>query len=185
MNSQTPPENWFSNITLRQIQQNDLAALEWDGEYSHFRRVYADAYLRAQQGLSVLWIAELPSYGLIAQVFIQLNCRRPELADGCTRAYLYAFRVKPAFQDAGLGTRMVKFVESDLMQRGFKILTLNVAKDNPRALALYKRLGYRVVDHEPGIWSYLDHKGKRRTMVEPALRMEKILRAESILSEIL
>jgi ribosomal protein S18 acetylase RimI-like enzyme len=60
------------------------------------------------------------------------------------------------------------------------MVTLNVAKDNPRARALYERLGYRVVDQDPGIWSYIDHNGRRQTMIEPAWRMEKTLSRESI-----
>lgn len=175
MNLQDPPENWSVEVTIRHLQRKDLPALEWDGQYSHFRRVYAEAFERALCGLSVLWVAELDSHGIIAQVFIQLNCRRPELADGDIRAYLYSFRVKPAFQCAGLGTRMLSVVEADLIFRGFKFVTLNVAKDNPRARSLYERLGYRVIDQEPGVWTYIDHTGQRRTMIEPAWRMEKLL----------
>ena len=76
-------------------------SLEWDGEYAHFRRVYQDAFNRSQRGLSVLWVAELPGSGVIGQVFIQLICDRPELADGTNRAYLYSFRVRPEYRSAG------------------------------------------------------------------------------------
>ncbi len=174
------PENWPAQAIIRHLQRSDLPALEWGGQYSHFRRVYAEAFERACLGLSVIWVAELDPFGLIAQVFIQLNCQRPELADGGLRAYLYSFRVKPPFQGAGLGTRMMGVVERDLIERGYKTVTLNVAKDNPRARALYERLGYRVIDQDPGIWSYIDHNGRRQTMVEPAWRMEKSLSRESI-----
>jgi ribosomal protein S18 acetylase RimI-like enzyme len=180
MTSLDLPENWPALATIRHLQRGDLPALEWDGQYSHFRRVYAEAFERSLLGLTVIWVADLPPYGLIAQVFIQLKCQRPELADGGLRAYLYSFRVKPPFQNAGLGTRMMRVVELDLIERGYKMVTLNVAKDNPRARALYERLGYRVVDQDPGIWSYIDHNGRRQTMIEPAWRMEKTLSRESI-----
>lgn len=180
MNPRDLPEGWISKVIIRHLTKDDLPALEWDGEFSHFRRVYADAYYRSLQGLSVLWVADLPSVGLIGQVFIQLSCQRPELADGEQRAYLYSFRIKPAYQSAGLGTRMLSLLEKDLIARGFKSLTLNVAKDNFRAQALYERLDYRVIGHEPGVWSYFDHQGRWQTMVEPAWRMEKILTRESI-----
>ena len=80
------PENWVNQTIIRHVLQKDLPALEWGGEFAHFRRVYADAYNRALQGLSVLWLAELQPYGILGQVFIQLTCQRPELADGCERA---------------------------------------------------------------------------------------------------
>lgn len=180
MTSLDLPENWPAAAVIRPLQRSDLPALEWDGQYSHFRRVYAEAYERSLLGLSLIWVAELPPHGLIAQVFIQLNCQRPELADGSLRAYLYSFRVKPPFQNAGLGTRMMAVVEQDLIERGYRVVTLNVAKDNPRARALYERLGYRVVDQDPGIWTYIDHNGRRQTMIEPAWRMEKTLSRVSI-----
>ena len=67
----------------------------------------------------------------------------------------------------------MKTVESDLIQRDFKRISLNVARDNDAARRLYEREGYRVVAPEPGIWSYLDEKGRRRFVNEPAWRMEK------------
>jgi ribosomal protein S18 acetylase RimI-like enzyme len=62
-----------------------------------------------------------------------------------------------------------------LKQRGFKFVTLNVAKDNPNALRLYRRLGYRIIGSRPGVWSYKDHYGKIQYVEEPAWRMMKRL----------
>ena len=93
MNSVNSLQNtWLNQIKIRFIRKSDLPVLEWDGEFTHFRRVYADAYQRVIKGLSLIWVAELPGIGIVGQVFIQLNCDRPELADGKNKAYLYAFR---------------------------------------------------------------------------------------------
>lgn len=165
---------WMEQVTVRLAGQDDLPGLEWDGEFTHFRRVYSDAYQRMLRGLSLIWVADL-SGRIIGQVFIQLNCDRPELADGSQRAYLYSFRVRPEYRSAGLGTRIMAVVEEDLIQRGYKYITLNVAKDNPRAQQLYERNGYKRVAHEPGIWSYPDDKGVWHSVVEPAWRMEKCM----------
>lgn len=166
---------WLDNVVIRPVVQDDLRAMEWDGEYQHFRRVYADAYQRMLRGLSVLWVAELPGVAMVGQVFIQLICDRPELADGVERAYLYSFRVRSSHRNRGLGTLMMNVVEGDLRARGFHYVTLNVARDNPRAQQLYVRRGYRVVAPEPGIWSYPDEKGDWHRVEEPAWRMEKAL----------
>ena len=165
----------LSKVVIRNLVRADLPGLEWEGEYTHFRRVYAEAYQRAQRGLSVLWVAELPANGIIGQVFIQLICDRLELADGQQRAYLYSFRVRPAFRNLGLGARILQAVEQDLKQREFEIITLNVAKDNLRAQKLYERCGYRIVAHEPGVWSFVDDCGVWHQVEEPAWRMEKML----------
>jgi len=177
MEKQAPDvsRDWLNQVVIRQAELDDLPGLEWDGEFTHFRRVYADAYQRAKRGLSLIWVAHLPTRGIIGQVFIQLVCDRVELADGRTRAYLYSFRVRPEYRSAGLGSRIMQVVEDDLIARGVLTLTLNVAKDNPRAQQLYERRGYQRVAHEPGIWSYPDEKGVWHTVEEPAWRMEKRL----------
>jgi hypothetical protein len=54
-------------------------------------------------------------------------------------------------------------------------VTLNVGLNNLDARRFYDRLDYIVVDSEPGNWSYIDEKGKRRDVHEPAWRMIKDL----------
>lgn len=162
-------------ILIRKLEARDLPGLEWEGQFAHYRRLYADAYKRAQQNLAVLWVAEDQNHHLIGQVFIQLICDRHDLADGLTRAYLYGFRTRPEVRSQGVGTRMVQVVESDLINRNFKILTLNVAQINLRAQQLYRRLGFTITAYEPGHWSYIDHHGILHHVNEPAWRMEKKL----------
>jgi ribosomal protein S18 acetylase RimI-like enzyme len=168
-------KDWLAGVVIRQLEQKDLPALEWDGEFTHFRRVYAEAFERVKSGLSLMWVADLPAKGIIGQVFIQLICDRPELADGVQRAYLYSFRVRTPFRGSGLGTRILETIEDDLRARSYSYVTLNVARDNPRAMQLYVRHNYHVVAPEPGIWSYPDEKGIWHTVSEPAWRMEKRL----------
>jgi ribosomal protein S18 acetylase RimI-like enzyme len=168
-------KNLADQVIVRRVVQDDLPKMEWEGEYTHFRRVYADAYQRMLRGFSILWVAELPGTGLIGQVFIQLTCDRHELADGVGRAYLYSFRVRPEYRGLGIGSRIMEVVEDDLRERGFYAITLNVARDNTRAQKLYAQRGYSVIAPEPGIWSYPDDKGVWHRVEEPAWRMEKIL----------
>ena len=70
---------------------------------------------------------------------------------------------------------MMNTIEADLKERGFKQATLNVGLDNLDARRFYNRLGYLIVGSEPGFWSYIDDKGKRRDVHEPAWRMVKDL----------
>lgn len=172
-----PPSdlNWIDQVNIRTATEEDLPGMEWEGEFTRFRRLYKTAYERSLSGLTVLWVADLPGQGLIGQVFIQLNCDRPELADGRQRAYLYGFRVRSDFRNCGLGTRLMQIVEQDLIQRGFSRLTLNVAKENQAAMRLYNRFGFLIVAFEPGYWSFEDHNGDWQSMHEPAWRMEKAL----------
>jgi len=162
-------------VYIRQAKKDDLLNLEWDGEYTHFRRLYADTYMMVEQGKAIIWIAESDGDGLIGQCFVSLIGNRPELADGAVRAYVYGFRIKPEYRNNGVGSQIMYTVEEDLWKRGFRQVTLNVGKENIDAHRFYDRLGYNVVGSDPGRWSYIDDKGKRRDMQEPAWRMHKDL----------
>jgi ribosomal protein S18 acetylase RimI-like enzyme len=167
--------NRINNVTIRKLTRPDLPALEWDGEYIHFRNVFINLYKRMQQGTAFAWVADVPENGIIGQLFLQLDCDRPELADGLNRAYMYSFRLKPEYRNLGIGTQMLKVCDDFLQTQHYRRVTLNVARNNPDAIRLYKRCGYQIVAEEPGIWSYMDHLGKWHTVEEPSWRMEKEL----------
>jgi ribosomal protein S18 acetylase RimI-like enzyme len=162
-------------LLIRQATKDDLPDLEWNGEYTHFRRLFTDTFNLVQQSKAVMWIAEMNGNGLIAQCFVSLQGNRLELADGKNRAYIYGFRVQPKFRNQGIGTKIMKVIEADLKKRGFKQVTLNVGQENHAAMRFYKHLRYIVIGSDPGMWSYIDDKGKRIDMHEPALRMIKNL----------
>ena len=167
----------LTQINIRALEKKDLPSLEWDGAYTHYRKLFQIAYERSRTLKGLAWIVESHQDGMIGQVFIQLICGRPELADGLTRAYLYSFRIKPAFRGLGIGSALLAYCEKDLYQRNLQIITLNVAKDNTGAIKLYKKHGYEIVAPEPGIWQYEDHMGVWHQVIEPAWRMEKQLRS--------
>lgn len=172
-NNQSPSYLWMEKVIIRHLIFSDLPQLEWNGEYKHLRQVYLNAYRNRNKGKNVLWVADLPQTGVIGQVFIQLNSVRKDLADGFFSAYLYAFRIKPEFRHAGLGSRIFKVVELDLIKRNFREITLNVSKTNGPAIRLYERLGFEIVGSEPGEWSFRDHENKLQNVVEPAWKMVK------------
>ena len=165
----------LSQVHVRPVVEKDLPDLEWEGEYIHFRRLYAEIYTNVRKGLGKMWVAELINAGIIGQAFVSLNGGRPELSDGNNRAYVYGFRVKTQYRKNGVGSLLMDVLETDLAQGGFRTVTLNVGKQNMDALRLYTRLGYQIVGSEPGSWAYIDHLGKQQSVYEPAWRMEKQL----------
>ena len=161
-------------IIIRQARKRDLPALEWEGEFSHFRHLFAEAYRLQELGDVIMWVIDLPEYGLIVQLFIQLYGPNQIQTNKTKYAYIYGFRIRPDYRGLGIGSQFLQSVESDLTRRGFKRISLNVARDNDAARRMYERAGYHVVAPEPGIWSYLDDKGHRKFVNEPAWRMQKI-----------
>ena len=166
---------WLSQVVLRQADEPDLEALEWRGELIHFRRLFWQVYQYACEGRACIWVAELPSVGIIGQVFVQFNGSRKELADGFSRAYLYGFRVQQAYRNGGVGSRLLQQVHLDLQDRHFRWITLNVARKNLAAQRFYRRYGYQIIAPDAGRWSYTDHRGMRCEVNEPAWRMQKTL----------
>jgi len=166
---------WLSEVEIRIGREEDLPALEWQGELIQFRKLYRQVYQNACDGRASIWVAELEQAGIIGQVFVQFSSSRKELADGEIRAYIYGFRVRPAYRGSGVGTHLLKQVEQDLQKRRFRWVTLNVSRQNLAAQRFYKRNGYQIVAAEAGRWSYVDHMGKRREVDEPAWRMQKKL----------
>jgi ribosomal protein S18 acetylase RimI-like enzyme len=169
----------LSYVNIRPLVRSDLPQLEWDGEFVHLRKVYARAFERVLEGKSIMWVADLPGQGIIGQVFIQYVSIRSDLADGINRAYLYAFRIKPVYRNAGLGTRMNQVLETHLLNKSFREISLIVAKENTAAIRLYERLGYKKEGQESGEWSFRDHRDRLLHVVEPGWKMVKVLRNTS------
>lgn len=162
-------------LTIRPLDKADLPALEWEGEFKHFRNLFRDLAEKIQKGISRAWVVENEHKYMIGQVFLQLRSDRLELADGWNRAYLYSFRIRPAYRGYGIGSQMLTVLENYLVARGYTRLTLNVARTNLAAIRLYHRKGFKIIAEEPGIWSYPDDAGEWQTVEEPSWRMEKLL----------
>ena len=163
-------------VSIRPLREEDLPDLEWDGEYVHFRNLYRRAYEEMLSGSRVMLVAvEGSSGGIVGQIFIQYSSGDPRFADGRTRGYLYALRVKPAYQNRGIGRQLIHAAEDNLRQKGMRVATIGVAKTNIRAQRLYARLGYHVLGEDAGRWTYLDEQDNLREVNEPSWLMERPL----------
>ena len=167
-----PPLN-TSDLLIRKVDRPDLEALEWDGEFLKYRRMYAEIFHTSKAGKSLMWLVELPGVAVLGQAFVLLNSVDVDAADGVSRAYLFAFRVKPQWQNRGIGQYLMQFIEQDLQKRGFRYVTLNVARNNLDAIRLYQRIGYKIIGPRSGLWSYRDHEGRLQQVNEPSWRMMK------------
>ncbi|WAU80907.1 GNAT family N-acetyltransferase [Streptomyces sp. Qhu-G9] len=75
----------------------------------------------------------------------------------------------------GIGGALVRAAEELAVARGTGLMGLGVGDDNPRAAALYTRLGYRPVVTYVDRWAYLDVDGERRECTDPCVFMVKHL----------
>jgi ribosomal protein S18 acetylase RimI-like enzyme len=176
--SSTIPSFTHSDLLIRKVDRDDLEALEWGGEFLKYRRMYAEIFRTSNAGKSLMWLVELPGVDVLGQAFVLLKSVDLDAADGINRAYLFAFRVKPQWQNHGIGQYLMQFIEQDLQKRGFRYVTLNVARENLDAIRLYQRLGYKIIGPRSGVWSFRDHEGRLQQVNEPSWRMMKRIGAK-------
>jgi ribosomal protein S18 acetylase RimI-like enzyme len=161
-------------VTVRPATQADLPQLEMEGLFTKFRNIFRRAYREMQHGQRLMLVAACNGT-VVARLFILFRSGDDSIANGKTRAYLYSFYVLPAFRGMGLGTHMIRYAEQTLIERGFRFVTIAVAKENTGALRLYQRLNYCIIREDAGRWSYTDHLGRTHRMNEPCWILEKVL----------
>ena len=162
---------------VRPLKEADLPALEWDGEYLHFRLLYRGHYQNSLWGNTRIWVAEAEDGEIVGQIFLMLLSRDDENADGVSRALIFSFRVKEKVRNQGLGGFLLDYVEAYALKQGFTHLRLNVERENNAARRFYERHGFYVYGVDPGEWEFRDHEGNWQQRVEPAWKMIKTLQS--------
>jgi len=72
---------------------------------------------------------------------------------------LWQLATRKELQGLGLGTRLIGVAEDRIRRRGVRRATIGVEDDNPRAAALYRRLGYWPSGREHDSWEDEDEHG--------------------------
>jgi GNAT superfamily N-acetyltransferase len=73
------------------------------------------------------------------------------VAGGSLRAYdgtgeIKRMWVHPEWRGAGLGSRILRFLEAEAVALGHRIVRLDTRRVLPEAIALYERSGYRAIE---------------------------------------
>ncbi|MFI5659951.1 GNAT family N-acetyltransferase [Streptomyces sp. NPDC051684] len=132
------------DLVVRDLKPADLTSCSWAGSDQHLQGV-ARQLERAQAGdvdyLAVCTRANIP----IAKGGVDYRA-----TEGA--GTLWQLAVHPALQSCGIGTVLVAAAEQRIMDRGLRWAELGVEERNPRARALYERLGYIAYDSRPDSW---------------------------------
>jgi ribosomal protein S18 acetylase RimI-like enzyme len=70
---------------------------------------------------------------------------------GSGRGHLAKIIVAPQQRRSGQGVKLVSALIELASRRGFSVVGLNVQRDNPAALALYRRLGFEPAARPPSL----------------------------------
>lgn len=103
-----------------------------------------------------------------------IGCEAPEVTVDCPE--IGGLDVFPAeLRSRGIGTELIRAAERLAGERGLTVVGIGVGKDNPRAAALYARLGYHPLVDYTDRWSYEDHDGTTRECVDACTFLVKDL----------
>ncbi len=149
----------MEQLTFRKARPEDLAQVfalftdairamdedgipQWDEVYPDERTLKQDL----EQGQ--MYLAELE--GRAAAVFVLNREYDPQYANGAWTEpdrflVIHRLCVSPRVQNRGLGKLTVQAAEEQASVLGAKALRLDAFKQNPYALRLYERMGYRIV----------------------------------------
>jgi ribosomal protein S18 acetylase RimI-like enzyme len=155
-------------VRVRAAVPGDVAALEWFGHQRHLLPHIGEILDRRERGEAELLVAEANGFP-VGRIGVDFT-RRPG------KALLWSFAVIPNLQGLGIGTALIHAGEAVAAARGIATVEIDVGKDNPRAQALYERLGYEVAGEEQGTWSYVDDAGNTVVVVDDDWVLRKELK---------
>lgn len=130
------------NLVVDDLTEEDLPLVAWSGDQLHLESV-------AQR------VALVPS-GEMDYLAVRATDRQPVAIGGITYTEALGvgviMQLSTRVQGVGLGTALILAAERRMRSRGVKTARLEVEDDNPRARALYERLGYREAFRHHGSW---------------------------------
>ena len=132
------------SVVVRDLTEADLDALEWSGSASHLVAV-REELCRVQSGEVEYLVAAASSSLPIGKLGI-------DYARHAGAGTIYQAAVHPALQSCGIGSLLVGEAERRIRARGLTRAELGVERTNPRARALYERLGYVAFGEAPEEW---------------------------------
>lgn len=131
-------------LDVDDLQVGDLTRLEWSGSPSHVKSVGLALERRAREEVDYL-ATRAPTGEPIAKGGV-------DHADPHGPGKLWQLATHPALRSLGIGTALIAALEQRVRQRGLTSAWLGVETDNPRARALYERLGYEAFAREIDGW---------------------------------
>lgn len=155
------------DVLIRECLQADVDMLE---ESLPTRGMSVHAYWLARQaaGEATYLIAFIDARPVGSCVIRWAGDRDPQISGALPDCpAIMNLHVGPVHRGRGVGTALIRFAEATVQGRGYRRVTMGVGQDNPRALALYTRLGYRdSVLRCVSRYDYPDDDGVLREVVE-------------------
>jgi ribosomal protein S18 acetylase RimI-like enzyme len=132
------------DLTVRDLVDADLPDCGFAGSALHVEQV-AKELERARRG-------EVDYLAVCAKPALPIAIGGVDYVPHPGAGTLWQLSVHPALQSCGIGTVLIEAAEQRIKDRGLDRAELSVELSNPRALALYERLGYVSYDEVLESW---------------------------------
>ena len=137
-------ERGAGSLRVDDLTAGDLSRIAWSGSSRHVQ--------------AVTEVLDRVSLGETEYLTVRAPDGRPVTIGGINYTEapgvgtIFQLSTHQQLQGFGLGTRLLAAAEERIHQRGVKVARLGVEDDNPRARALYERLGYQDSGRRPASW---------------------------------
>lgn len=131
-------------VEIRDLTPADLEHLRWSGGRSHLIAI-GQQLERVRAGLAAYLVACLPAGWPAGTLAI-------DYAAVAGTGLIHQVAVHDLVRSCGIGTLLMAAAEQRISDHGREYAELSVEHDNPRARALYERLGYAAYGDEPAEW---------------------------------
>ncbi|MEU9403906.1 GNAT family N-acetyltransferase [Streptomyces sp. NPDC048242] len=125
---------------------------------------HARRLARQRAGESTYLVAWLDGRPVGSAEMRWTGCDAPEVTVDCPE--IGGVAVLPEARSRGIGSGLIRACEELARERGLEVVGIGVAEDNPRAAALYARLGYRPVVEYADRYAYVEADGRTRECVD-------------------
>jgi ribosomal protein S18 acetylase RimI-like enzyme len=142
----------LAGLLVDDMAGEDLSLLGWSGGSAHLASV-SRALARVASGEVEYLVVRAPSGYPVAKGVIDYAVKP---GTGTLSQVVTAEELR----DLGIGASLIASAEERMRERGVRWAELGVEDDNPRARALYERLGYREAGRESAAWNVEDAHGK-------------------------
>ncbi|MFF2546568.1 GNAT family N-acetyltransferase [Kitasatospora sp. NPDC058063] len=132
------------HLSVRGLTDADLPSCGWAGSPKHVREL-VHQIRRAEAG-------EIDYLAVCTPVGVPVAVGGIDYTVEPGAGTLWQLGVHPALRSCGIGTLLIRSAEQRIRARGLTRAELGVEESNPRARALYERLGYRAYGRKLDSW---------------------------------
>lgn len=177
LNALKPAPRLQKELRIGRATRADLPRLNrtFNTEYLRTHSDDLEAQERGELSFLVAWIGNYP----VAHAFVnwsgprsdQIKPHYPECPE------VYRLTVLKQYRSKGIGSSLLKACRDEALQRGCTQIGLGVDFDNPRAGALYERLGFTPssVTHYVDQYQFLNEDGIVENVSKPGMWLIKTL----------